>query len=50
MEESLMGHSVAMMMSNITMSDLETRAILHLKVHDYDIAVNCVSKSNMACV
>ena len=23
------------------MSDLETRAIVHLTVHDYDIAVNC---------
>ena len=37
-----MGHSVAMMMSNNTMSNLETRAIVHLEVHNYDIAVNQV--------
>ena len=35
-----MGHSVAMIKSNNTMNDLETRAIVHLEVHDHDVMVN----------
>jgi hypothetical protein len=40
MEESQMGHSVVLMNSNNIMSDLETRAIVHLDIHDYNIEVN----------
>jgi Ser/Thr protein kinase RdoA (MazF antagonist) len=52
MEESQMGHSVVMMNSNNVMRDLETRAIIHLDVHDYNIEVNNYTFHNivMSCV
>ena len=40
LEESPMGHSVVMMKSDNTMSDLETRATVHLEIYDHDMTVN----------